>query len=175
MLISKDLKSNNIAEYVLYMWQTEDLIRSFDFDINKIESEIIEKYPQSTEIKQQIKQWYKNIIQMMEIENVKEKGHLQILKNTVLDMHNLHLQLLANPTEIKYQNLFKEALAHIYELENKMQGTAANSTNACLHGLYGILLLKLKKQKITKGTIVSMKLITHLIAYLSNEYKKDEH
>ena len=35
MIISEELKNNNIAEYILYMWQTEDLIRSFDFDIEK--------------------------------------------------------------------------------------------------------------------------------------------
>ena len=33
MIISEELKQNNIAEYILYMWQTEDMIRSFDFDI----------------------------------------------------------------------------------------------------------------------------------------------
>ena len=112
---------------------------------------------------------------MMEIENIKEKGHLQIIKNTVSDMHNLHLQLLASPKEIKYQQLFQETLAHIYELESKMQGKTTNSTDACLHGLYGILLLKLNKQKITEETTSSMKLIARLMAYLSNEYVKDEH
>lgn len=175
MLISKELKNTNIAEYTLYMWQTEDLIRSFNFEIEKIQAEIIEKYPQSEEIKKEIKSWYSDIIQMMEIENIKEKGHLQIIKNTVSDMHNLHLQLLASPKEIKYQQLFQETLAHIYELESKMQGKTTNSTDACLHGLYGILLLKLNKQKITEETTSSMKLIARLMAYLSNEYVKDEH
>ncbi len=175
MLISRELKNVNIAEYVLYMWQTEDLIRSFNFDIDKIEDKLIKDYPQSNEIKREIKQWYSDIIQMLEIENVKEKGHLQVNINTVSDMHNLHLQLLASPKEIEYQKLFQEALAHIYELEGKMKGTATNSTDACLHGLYGILLLKINNQKITEETKSSMELIARLMAYLSNEYKKGEH
>ena len=36
MYISQQLKKQNIAEYLLYMWQVEDLIRANNFDMEKI-------------------------------------------------------------------------------------------------------------------------------------------
>ena len=41
MLLAEQIRESNIAEYVLYMWQTEDLLRGFDFDIEKIEQTIL--------------------------------------------------------------------------------------------------------------------------------------
>ena len=33
MFISKQLKENNIAEYLIYMWQVEDMIRANGCDL----------------------------------------------------------------------------------------------------------------------------------------------
>ncbi len=41
MFVSKQLKEKNIAEYLIYMWQIEDLIRANGCDIEKIKSTII--------------------------------------------------------------------------------------------------------------------------------------
>ena len=41
MFISQQLKEKNIAEYLLYMWQVEDLIRANQYDIEEIKSRII--------------------------------------------------------------------------------------------------------------------------------------
>lgn len=35
MFVSKQLKEKNIAEYLIYMWQIEDLIRANGCDIEK--------------------------------------------------------------------------------------------------------------------------------------------
>ena len=44
---SKQLKEKNIAEYLIYMWQIEDLIRANGCDMEKIKSPIIAPYPVS--------------------------------------------------------------------------------------------------------------------------------
>ena len=44
MIIAKEKRKTNLAEYVLYMWQVEDLIRSFCFDIEKIGTEYIARF-----------------------------------------------------------------------------------------------------------------------------------
>ena len=33
MIIAEQLRNSNRAEYLLYMWQVEDLIRAYDCDI----------------------------------------------------------------------------------------------------------------------------------------------
>ena len=35
MLIAQSKRKENIAEYLLYMWQVEDIIRAFGLDIDK--------------------------------------------------------------------------------------------------------------------------------------------
>ena len=51
MYISQQLKQQNIAEYLLYMWQIEDLIRANGFDMEKIRKSVIEPYPIAEEQK----------------------------------------------------------------------------------------------------------------------------
>ncbi len=43
MIIASQKRKENVAEYILYMWQIEDLIRANDLDISKIETNIIDK------------------------------------------------------------------------------------------------------------------------------------
>ena len=97
MYISQQLKQQNIAEYLLYMWQVEDLIRANQFDMEKIWKNVIDPYPVSDEQKQALAQWYEDLINMMHDEGVMEKGHIKINKNIIVWLTYLHLQLLRSP------------------------------------------------------------------------------
>ena len=44
MITASQKKRENIAEYLLYMWQIEDLIRANGLDIDKIQENIIDRY-----------------------------------------------------------------------------------------------------------------------------------
>ena len=95
MYISQQLKQQNIAEYLLYMWQVEDLIRANGFDIERIKKNIVEPYPSlSEEQKKALIQWYADLINMMHDEGVMEKGHIQINKNIIVWLTDLHLLIL---------------------------------------------------------------------------------
>ena len=41
MYIARKYKESNIVEYVLYMWHIEELMRSFNLDIDAIEKGVI--------------------------------------------------------------------------------------------------------------------------------------
>ena len=97
MKIAQQLKEKNIAEYLIYMWQIEDLIRANGCDIEKIKSTIIAPYPLTEEQKAELTQWYMDLIEMMRHEGIMEKGHLQINKNIITWLTDLHLQLLRSP------------------------------------------------------------------------------
>ena len=97
MYISQQLKQQNIAEYLLYMWQIEDLIRANGFDMEKIRKSVIEPYPIAEEQKKALAVWYEDLINMMHDEEVMEKGHLQINKNIIIWLTDLHLRLLRSP------------------------------------------------------------------------------
>ena len=98
MFTASARKKENIAEYLLYMWQIEDIIRASRLDIDRIQSEIIDLYSGiSDEQRKQLRDWYESLIDMMRAEGVTEKGHLQINKNVIIELTDLHLRLLRSP------------------------------------------------------------------------------
>ena len=41
MLIAREKRKSNVAEYVLYMWQLEDMLRAMQMDIRLVEQNIV--------------------------------------------------------------------------------------------------------------------------------------
>ena len=77
MLIAQEKKKTNIAEYILYMWQIEDIIRSHHFDLTQINETVISKFNAPTETQYDMKLWYQNLIEQMMKEDISDKGHLR--------------------------------------------------------------------------------------------------
>ena len=44
MIVASKKRKENIAEYLLYMWQIEDLIRANGLDMDKIRTNIIDRF-----------------------------------------------------------------------------------------------------------------------------------
>ena len=44
MFVSRELRKKNIAEYLLYMWQVEDLIRANELSVEKLKSTVVNAY-----------------------------------------------------------------------------------------------------------------------------------
>lgn len=171
MIIAKQKKRENIAEYILYMWQVEDLLRAYDLNIEEINKNIVERFQQPDSVKTEIKDWYAGLIDLMKEENKTESGHLQFIQNTVNDINNLHLQLLKSPDHLDYIEIYNKAKAGIVELMNKSKGTVENEMEACFNGLYGLLMLRLQQKTISAETAMAMTSVSQLIALISKKYK----
>jgi len=171
MLIAKQKKSENIAEYILYIWQIEDLIRAYKFDVDEINKNIVERFEQPDPIKKEISNWYAGLIDMMKEENKTETGHVQFIQNTVNDLNNLHLQLIKSPNHLDYIEVYNKAKVGITEIMNKSQGTVVNEIEACFNGLYGLLMLRLQQKTINPETAMAMASVSQLIALISKKYK----
>lgn len=174
MFVSKQLKEQNIAEYLIYMWQVEDMIRANGCDIEKIKENIIDVYPLTDEQKVDLTQWYVDMIEMMRREGVMEKGHLQINKNIITWLTDLHLQLLRSPKFPYYNSAYYKALPYIVELRAKGANKEEPELETCFEALYGILLLKLQKKEISEETKKAQAAISGLLAMLSNYYIEDK-
>ncbi len=178
MIIAQKKRTENIAEYIIYMWQIEDLIRAYNFDINLIEKNYISNFDIDNNKKTETKQWYQNIIEMMTIENVRKNGHIQINKNLINELNLFHLQLLKNPEEQEYKEIFELAKPNINHVLHKLNDGATSDIDVCFTALYGVLLLRIQKKKILDQTNDAIQTISKLIAHLSAKYmnnKKKEH
>lgn len=174
MFISQHLRQENIAEYLLYMWQVEDLIRANNFDIEKIKENIISKYQLSDEEKEKLTRWYEDLINMMREEGVMEKGHLQINKNVLQLLTDLHKELLASAKQPFYGAAYFKALPYIVDLRNRSGKTDEPELETCFEALYGVMLLRLQKKEVSGETLKAMGEITKLVSLLANFYDKDK-
>lgn len=173
MLIANQKKNENIAEYILYMWQIEDIIRACNFDINLIEQRVISQYSGSAKTINEVKEWYVDLIIMMNEERVKTSGHLKMIMKYVNDLQKLHSQLIQAKDQ-KYLEHYYFAIPNIREFEKKLNGKTSGDIETCLCGVYALLLLRLQKKEVSKETLDAMHTFSNLLAILSDKFKKSE-
>ncbi len=174
MYTASKKRKENIAEYLLYMWQIEDLIRANGLDIEKIKSNIIERHHLTPQQMKEMTEWYESLIDMMRRENVEKSGHLQLNKNTILQLSDLHNELLKSPKYPQYGAEFYKTLPYIVELRSKQGDNKLGEIETCFVALYGALLMKLQGKEITADTQKALTQIAQFIAYLAHYYKLDQ-
>ncbi|MGL4293918.1 MAG: DUF4924 family protein [Bacteroidales bacterium] len=174
MLIANQKRKENIAEYLLYMWQVEDSIRAHKLDIDLIRKNIIDKYEQSEEVKQEMVEWYENLIEMMRIEQKQQSGHLQINKNVLIDLTDLHQRLLKSNKEPFYTAAFYKTLPYIVELRSKMGDEKTGELETCFLALYGILMLRLQGKPVSEETLTALRQISTFLAILAEKYNMEK-
>lgn len=172
MLIAQDKEKTNIAEYILYMWQIEDIIRSNSFDLTQINDNIIEKFNTTKEVQYEMKFWYQNLIEQMMKEGVADKGHLSSTNTYIEELNNLHNSLLTTIQDKDYQTKYIAAKDNISNFIIKSGGESKNEVHACFIGLYGFFLLKLKKTEISEATKEAINSFSAMIAVLTDRYHK---
>lgn len=174
MLTASQKKKENIAEYLLYMWQIEDLIRAYGLDIDRIDHEVIDHYANLDDAtRRSMHDWYESLIDMMRREGVQQHGHLQLNRNTLSSLAELHRRLLSNPQYADYAAAFYNALPYIVELRAKAGENKAGELETCFNALYGTLLLRLQKKEISEETTKAVGEISRFIALLAKYYNKD--
>jgi hypothetical protein len=174
MLIASQKKQENIAEYLLYMWQLEDILRSYELDIDKVQHFLVDPVCDTEEKRKEARDWYEGLIMMMKSEGVQKEGHLQINKNLIIDLTDIHLRLLRNPRESEYIGVYYNTLPHIVALRAKSGNRDVSEMETCFTALYGYLLLKLQKRDISGETQAAVGQITRLLRLLSGKYKTIE-
>ena len=175
MYTASEKKRENIAEYILYMWQIEDLIRAYQLDMERIDREIIEKYSNlSEQQRRDLHDWYESLIDMMRREGVETSGHLQLNKNVLIQLVELHSALLKDPRFPEYTKKFYEALPYIVELRGKAGEDRKGEIETCFNALYGMLMLRLQKREVSAETMDAINKISSFIALLSHYFHLDE-
>ncbi|WP_010664479.1 DUF4924 family protein [Marinilabilia salmonicolor] len=174
MIISRHKKNSDIAGYVLYMWQIEDLLRASGLNMDTIRGTIIKQYEQPEETKKELEEWYENLVEMMRNEKKEQSGHLQVITNTVNDMNRLHIALMHSKKEVAYQHQFMKAVPLIKELEEKMQPRPEHDIELMLAAMYNAFVLKLQGKEISEGTNEALKVFGKTLSMLSAKYREDQ-
>ena len=143
-------KKDNIAEYILYLWQMEDYLRAF---------------PQQAEATTELHE----LNEMMHREGIMESGHLQLAANALNELEELHAQLLDE--DAMYRAAIIRLQPSLNLLKAKTDRPTMSDIEACLLLLYQIMMLRLQKKEITPETAQVQQQATQLLQFLSKTYR----
>ena len=65
MLIAREKKKNNIAEYILYMWQLEDMLRALKLDMEQVDRYLVAGFQADERTSKENHNWYDNLFAIM--------------------------------------------------------------------------------------------------------------
>lgn len=173
MLVAQEKRKQNIAEYILYMYQVEDLIRAFKFDMNLIESQLVSRYRTDDQKKKEIAAWYENLVLMMGKEQIREKGHLQFLLNLMDDLNELHLKLMDTGQNPSYVMSFNSVAGLVQELKGK-NPSGRHDVDLAITAIYGFLLLKMQQKEVSSQTTLAIRQLSKWLSDLSRLYLEFE-
>lgn len=184
MLIANQLKNKSRAEYLLYMWQVEGIIRLYGCDIDRLEKDYLSQFKVDEKTAVEMRQWYADLCEMMRSEGKMESGHLQINNNVIIGLEDLNAQLLESEKFPYYRQMYYRVLPYVVELRAKsaqLEGKTINATGTktseftqLFDFLYGIMLLRLQKKEISRETKQAADNISALLGQLSDYWNKDK-
>lgn len=172
MFIAKSIREKSVVEYLLYMWQMEDLIRAYGCSLTRIRREYIDRFEYTDQQKDEEEDWFGDLIRMMNQEGKREKGHLAINEVLLQDLGDLHVRLLQSTRFPYYSAEYYRVLPFIVELRQK-GAKEIGEVETCLNALYGVMLLRMRQKPISPETAHAIKAITTFLGMLSDYYIKD--
>jgi flagellin-specific chaperone FliS len=143
-------KKDNIAEYILYLWQMEDYLRAFPKQA--------EATPELSELNE-----------MMHREGITEGGHLQLAANALHELEDLHATLINE--DAMYRAAIIRLTPQLNLLKAKTDRPTMSDIEACLILLYQIMLLRLQKKDISPETASVQTQATQVLRFLSQAYR----
>ena len=145
MDIAQAKRKENIAEYILYLWQIEDLLRALQFSPEAIYSTLVARIEGADEQqKENIFNWYMQIVELLRKEGKEAQGHIDHTLHLVNDLHNLHLQLMKLPVGEHYRATYARLAAELPRLRTIMDNDDMSDTELCFRALYAAMLYRIK-------------------------------
>lgn len=167
--IAEKKKGHNIGEYIIYMYQMEDLLRAFHFNLDEVRQYVISHYPISEAEKAETLEWFEEMANALENEGKKEKGRLNSTQAFVNELAKIHWELLKS--DKNYFESYQKAKPHIIQLVLAAGDEApANEVQVCINAIYGLLLAKLKGREIPNDINEATEAFGNILSYLNWAY-----
>lgn len=177
MDIARAKRRDNIAEYILYLWQLEDLLRALQFSPEAIYSQLVQPRGLEPDQQQNLLMWYMEIAGLLREEGKEATGHLDHTLHLIADLHNLHLQLTVLPAGERYRPLYAAMGAELPRLREVLSGSKnvdpkqMSDTELAFRALYAAMLYKIKGgEKAGKTFRDVTEVVSPVIAELSRTF-----
>tara|TARA_B100000768_G_scaffold112236_1_gene103968 strand:+ start:12778 stop:13350 length:573 start_codon:yes stop_codon:yes gene_type:complete len=169
MPIAQNKLQENIAEYILYVWQMQDLLRSVSLDTDVLYQKL--GLTDSNDPNSEERNWLKNLAERIKIEAISKKGNTAEISTILAELHFLHNTLIEVLKDDKYVDIYAKSAPHIKGLMAKSTSNQ-NIMEHMLIALYGWLILRMQKKDISQETVEAMASFSKTMAYVSLKYKE---
>ncbi len=172
MQIAEKKKQNNVAEYIIHMYQTEDLIRVYEFDMELIKEYVIKHIPQDEVSKEEIIAWYTDILKSMQDQKLVKKGHLAETQKVVTKLETMKDDLVK--TDDEFKKIYLDAKVGIDDMMKMSEGKVDGEIQLCLNAIYGLLIARINGREVPADLQPTLDHFGNVLSYLSYKYKQDE-
>jgi hypothetical protein len=162
----------NIAEYVIYMFQIEDIVRAFDLNIDRLMQEFVEPQLNDAALIEEYRKWYEELIKDMKVQRIEKSGHLHELKEILVELSYLHNVMMNRAGDKRYKQIYEQALPSLNDLRERSNLKEKNDLELAFHGLYMKLLMRLQRREISEATEKAFESMSAMLGYLAGAYKK---
>ena len=172
MLIAQKKRKENIAEYLIYMFQVENLIRSVKFNIQELEPTVINTMSTDDNERQEIVSWYTAIAKELQKRKFEEKGHVEEVTDVINELYYLHTMLITIMKDEKYLDIIAESTSLLEDFRKHSDTPKANDIEMCLNGTYAHLMFRVSGKELNKETSEAFTVFAKQLAYLAAMYIK---
>jgi hypothetical protein len=167
--VAAQKKQKNISEYIIYMYQMEDLLRAYQFNLADINQYVVAHYPISEDEKSQTLNWFSDLYQQMKEENILNSGHLMEVQKEVNCLANLHWSSLKN--DASYFEIYHKAKPFVVQFFLEAGSNApVHEIQICFNTIYGFLLAKLNGRSIPDDISQAADAFGDVLSYLNSIY-----
>ena len=174
MDIAQAKRRENVAEYILYLWQIEDLLRALQFSPEAVFSQLVALRNLGEEQQLVYLQWYMELADLLRQEGKERQGHLDHTLHLIADLHNLHLQLMKLPAGARYRELYARLEPELPRLRAVLGRNETSDTELCFRALYAAMLYRIRGEGGQQAVADTVEYISPAIAELASMYGKVE-
>lgn len=167
--IAKFKQKENISEYLLFLWQMEDLLRGIDFDLSRLDSEILPAIQDEQE-RIKTKRWLGEMATSMKRASLQVSGHHQETYEVLNELAMLQKTLLNVTNSPSFRQVYDAVQPVLEDFRKKSEKMPQSDMETALTALYGVLTLRIAKKEVSEETSVAMEPISAYLRELTRAY-----
>ena len=155
MTVAQRKKEEHIVDHLLYCLQMEDFIRAAQFQPTVLQQWAQKQSAAEGTDAMEEERWLLKMAHSLRDSGAVEKGHASDVQETLMELAHLHELLIGPLDDSAYKESFATAEPLLQELGTKSE-SSVHPVEQLVIGLYGWLVLRIKKQAISAETEAAM-------------------
>jgi hypothetical protein len=168
--IAEAKRKENIIEYLLYLWQMEDLLRSVDLDTEELNRSLLAGIEEDA-VRQKNLAWFVLLAHDLKSNKAEVSGHSSGTYDIIAELTVLQHTLLTVIGDEHFKALYAKTTPLLNEFRAKSDKLPKSDVETALTAMYGCLTLRLAGKQISPETEAAFKVFGAYLKHLAKSYR----